>query len=38
MEELFTAEEVDQTNPNGLELNFKLVQGWNFLPEGDWHK
>jgi hypothetical protein len=29
---------IGQTNPNGLELNFKLVQGWNFLPEGDWHK
>ncbi len=26
-----------RTNPNGLELNFKLVQGWEFLREGDWH-
>lgn len=24
--------------PTGLELNFKLVQGCKFLPEGDWHK
>lgn len=26
-----------QTNPNGLQLNFKTVDGCRLLPEGDWH-
>ncbi len=25
-------------NPNGLEINFKLVQGCRFKPEGTWEK
>jgi len=25
-------------NPNGLEINFKLVQGCQFIPEGTWKK
>jgi hypothetical protein len=27
-----------QVNPNGLELDFKLIQGCIFQPESDWHK
>ena len=27
-----------QVNPNGLELDFKLIQGCKFQPESDWHK
>ena len=27
-----------QVNPNGLELDFKLIQGCKFQPGSDWHK
>ena len=27
-----------EVNPVGLQLDFKLVQGCKFIPQGDWHK